>query len=37
CLLSGHDEIALTLRHKAKIRAFEAERLSKMPWLATRI
>ena len=37
CLLGGHDEIALTLRHEAKIRAFEAERLSKMPWLATRI
>ena len=34
CLLGGYDDIALTLRHADKIRAFEAERLLKMPWLA---
>ena len=34
CLLNGFDDIALTLRHADKIRAFEAERLLKMPWLA---
>lgn len=34
CLLNGFDDIGLTLRHADKIRAFEAERLAKMPWLA---
>jgi 3-isopropylmalate/(R)-2-methylmalate dehydratase small subunit len=34
CLLGGYDDIGLTLRHADKIRAFEAERLLKMPWLA---
>lgn len=34
CLLNGFDDIGLTLRHSDKIRAFEAERLSKKPWLA---
>jgi len=34
CLLNGYDAIALTLRHADKIKAFEAERLRKMPWLA---
>ena len=34
CLLGGYDDIALTLRHADKIRAFEADRLLKMPWLA---
>ncbi len=34
CLINGWDEIGLTLRHADKIRAFEAERLAKMPWLA---
>jgi 3-isopropylmalate/(R)-2-methylmalate dehydratase small subunit len=34
CLLNGFDDIGLTLRHADKIRAFEAERLLKMPWLA---
>ena len=34
CLLGGLDDIGLTLRHAEKIRAFEAERLLKMPWLA---
>jgi len=37
CLLGGYDDIALTLRHAEKIRAFEAERLLKQPWLATTI
>ena len=37
CLLNGLDEIGLTLRHADKIRAFEAERLLKQPWLATTI
>jgi 3-isopropylmalate dehydratase small subunit len=36
CLVNGFDDIGLTLRHADKIRAFEAERLAKMPWLATR-
>ena len=34
CLLNGLDDIGLTLRHKDKIAAFEAERLAKKPWLA---
>ncbi len=34
CLLNGFDDIGLTLRHADKIRAFEAERLLKKPWLA---
>ncbi|MBP9904310.1 MAG: 3-isopropylmalate dehydratase small subunit [Rhodoferax sp.] len=34
CLLNGFDDIGLTLRHADKIRAFEAERLAKKPWLA---
>jgi 3-isopropylmalate/(R)-2-methylmalate dehydratase small subunit len=34
CLLGGYDDIGLTLRHADKIRAFEAERLMKKPWLA---
>src|SRR5829696_9007125 len=37
CLLNGYDDIALTLRQAEKIRAFEAERLLKQPWLATTI
>jgi len=36
CLINGFDDIGLTLRHADKIRAFEAERLTKMPWLAHR-
>ena len=36
CLVKGLDEIGLTLRHADKIKAFEAERLAKMPWLAHR-
>ncbi len=34
CLLGGLDDIGLTLRHADKIRAFEAARLLRMPWLA---
>lgn len=37
CLLNGFDDIALTLRHADKIKAFEAERLARKPWLAQRI
>ncbi len=33
CMTNGFDDIGLTLRHSDKIRAFEAERLAKMPWL----
>jgi len=33
CLSNGFDDIGLTLRHADKIRAFEAERLARMPWL----
>ncbi len=33
CLLKGLDEIDLTLKHADKIRAFEAERLARHPWL----
>ncbi|KAF1044409.1 3-isopropylmalate dehydratase small subunit [Xylophilus sp.] len=34
CLLNGFDDIGLTLRHRDKIAAFEAERLATKPWLA---
>ena len=37
CLVGGLDEIGLTLQKSDKIRAFEAERLARMPWLAHRI
>jgi 3-isopropylmalate/(R)-2-methylmalate dehydratase small subunit len=37
CLVNGFDDIALTLRHADKIRAYESERLAKMPWLANRL
>jgi 3-isopropylmalate/(R)-2-methylmalate dehydratase small subunit len=33
CLINGLDDIGLTLRHKEKIKAFEAERLTTKPWL----
>jgi len=36
CLVGGFDDIGLTLRHADKIRAFESERLARMPWLAQR-
>ena len=34
CLFNGFDDIGLTLRHADKIRAYEAERLARQPWLA---
>ncbi len=34
CLINGLDDIGLTLRHKDKIAAFEAQRLASKPWLA---
>ena len=37
CLLNGFDDIGLTLRHADKIKAFEAQRLAKQPWLNQRI
>jgi len=37
CLLSGLDEIGLTLAHANEIRDFEAARLLAKPWLATSI
>ena len=37
CLVNGFDDIGLTLPHADKIRAYEAERLAKMPWLANRL
>ncbi|MCK6423053.1 MAG: 3-isopropylmalate dehydratase small subunit [Aquabacterium sp.] len=37
CLMSGFDDIGLTLRHADKIKAYEAERLARMPWLAQRM
>jgi len=36
-LVNGLDDIGLTLRHADKIKAFEAERLLRMPWLATQL
>jgi 3-isopropylmalate/(R)-2-methylmalate dehydratase small subunit len=36
CLINGFDDIGLTMRHADKIRAFEAERLARQPWLADR-
>jgi len=32
-LLTGQDEIALTLGHETEIRAFEARHAREMPWL----
>jgi len=37
CLVNGFDDIGLTLRHADKIKAFEAERLARMPWLGQRL
>jgi len=37
CLLGGLDDIDLTLSHAEKIRAYEAERLARQPWLSSRI
>ncbi|MVW71247.1 MULTISPECIES: 3-isopropylmalate dehydratase small subunit [unclassified Bordetella] len=36
CLVNGFDDIGLTLRQADKIRAFEAERLARHPWLESR-
>ena len=36
CLVNGFDDIGLTMRHADKIKAFEAERLARMPWLTHR-
>ena len=33
CLLNGWDEIGLTLRHQDAIRAYEAERRAREPWV----
>jgi len=33
CLLEGLDDIGLTLQHSEKIRAFEAQRRSRVPWV----
>lgn len=33
CLLNGWDDIGLTLRHVEKIRAYEAMRIKKEPWI----
>ena len=33
CLLNGWDEIGLTLRHQDAIRAYEAQRRAKEPWI----
>jgi 3-isopropylmalate/(R)-2-methylmalate dehydratase small subunit len=35
CLLTGQDDVALTLRHAAAIEAFEARQREAMPWLWT--
>jgi len=37
CMLNGFDDIGLTLRHADKIKAYEAERIAKMPWLNNRL
>lgn len=37
CMLNGFDDIGLTLRHADKIKAYEAERVAKMPWLNHRL
>ncbi|AMP37269.1 3-isopropylmalate dehydratase small subunit [Ralstonia solanacearum] len=37
CLLNGFDDIGLTLRYADKIKAFEAQRLAKMPWLGHKL
>jgi 3-isopropylmalate/(R)-2-methylmalate dehydratase small subunit len=33
CLLNGWDEIGLTMRHADKVRAYEAARAAREPWL----
>jgi 3-isopropylmalate/(R)-2-methylmalate dehydratase small subunit len=36
CLVNGFDDIGLTLRKSDQIRAYEAERLARHPWLESR-
>ncbi len=37
CMTNGLDDIGLTLRHADKIKTYEAERVLRMPWLATKL
>ena len=37
CMVNGLDDIGLTLRHADKIKAYEAERILRMPWLNTKL
>jgi 3-isopropylmalate/(R)-2-methylmalate dehydratase small subunit len=37
CMMNGLDDIGLTLRHADKIKAYESERILKMPWLSTKL
>ncbi|TXI13041.1 MAG: 3-isopropylmalate dehydratase small subunit [Polynucleobacter sp.] len=37
CMINGLDDIGLTLRHADKIKAYESERILKMPWLGTKL
>ncbi|QET01040.1 MULTISPECIES: 3-isopropylmalate dehydratase small subunit [Cupriavidus] len=37
CMLNGFDDIGLTLRQSDKIKTYEAERLTRMPWLGNRV
>jgi 3-isopropylmalate/(R)-2-methylmalate dehydratase small subunit len=37
CMINGLDDIGLTLRHADKIKAYESERILKMPWLSTKL
>jgi 3-isopropylmalate/(R)-2-methylmalate dehydratase small subunit len=37
CMVNGLDDIGLTLRHADKIKAYESERILRMPWLATKL
>lgn len=37
CMINGLDDIDLTLRHADKIKAYESERILKMPWLSTKL
>ncbi len=37
CLLNGFDDIGLTLRQADKIKAYEAERIIRMPWLDVKL
>jgi 3-isopropylmalate/(R)-2-methylmalate dehydratase small subunit len=37
CMINGLDDIDLTLRHADKIKAYESERILRMPWLSTKL